>query len=96
MSNSNNSKESLQAINELFNKKSKTTQVKEINVEGKTWDEKIEAGFNEYFSTIGSKLSERTEDSDIDPLNFVTPVHDICFQLYYRRRGNRCVKFHSV
>jgi hypothetical protein len=30
------SKESWQAINELLNKKSKTTQVKEINVEGKT------------------------------------------------------------
>jgi hypothetical protein len=83
LSNSNNSKESWQAINELLNKKFKTTQVKEINVEGRTVtnDQKITAGFNEYFSTIGSKLSERTEDSDTDPLSFVTPVHDKVFNL---------------
>jgi hypothetical protein len=37
-----------------LNKKSKTAHVKEIDVEGKTVtnDEKIAAGFNEYFSTI--------------------------------------------
>ena len=58
LSNSNNSKESWQAINELLNKKSKTTQIKETNVEDKivTNDEEIAAGFNEYFSTIGCKL----------------------------------------
>ena len=42
-----------------FNKNSKTSQIREINFDGKTVtkDEEIAAGFNEYFSTIGSMLS---------------------------------------
>ena len=98
MSNSNNIKESWQAINELLNKKSKTTQVKEINVEGKTVtnDEKIAAGFNEYFSTTGSKLSERTEDSDTDPLSFVTPVHDKVFAFNFITVGEVIVALNLI
>ncbi|CAB4015173.1 RNA-directed DNA polymerase from transposon X-element [Paramuricea clavata] len=85
LSNSNNSKESWQSINELLNKKSKTSQIREINFEGETVinDEKIAAGFNEYFSTIGSKLSEGIKDGDIDPLSFMTVTHDDKFNFNF-------------
>lgn len=85
LSNSNNSKESWQTINELLNKKSKTTQIKQINIEGKTEtnDEKMADGFNEYFSTIGCRLAEGIKDSDIDPLSFVTPTHDNVFNFNF-------------
>ena len=76
LNNANNSKESWQAINEFLNKKSKTTNVKQLNV-GKqviTGDKNIASCFNQYFSTIGSKLAGNIKDSDIDPLSFVTPV----------------------
>ena len=48
LSNSNNSKESWRSINELLNKKSKTSQVREINFDGETVinDEKIAALMN--------------------------------------------------
>ena len=55
---------------ELLNKNSKTSQIREINFDGKTVtkDEEIAAGFNEYFSTIGSMLSKAIKDCDTDPL----------------------------
>ena len=56
LSDSKNSKESWQIINELLNKKSKTSQIREINFDGKTVTKDELAGFNEYFSTIGSML----------------------------------------
>ena len=70
LSDSKNSKESWQFINELLNKNSKTSQIREINFDGKTVtkDEEIAAGFNEYFSTIGSMLSKAIKDCDTDPL----------------------------
>ena len=85
LSNSNNSKESWQSINELLNKKSKTSQIREINFDGETVinDEKIAAGFNEYFSTIGSKLAEGIKDGDIDPLSFMTVTHDDIFNFNF-------------
>ena len=54
---------------------------REINFDGETVinDEKIAAGFNEYFSTIGSKLSEEIKDGDIDPLSFKTVTHNDIF-----------------
>ncbi len=74
--NANNSKESWQAINELLNKKPKTTQVKQLIVDNQTItdDKEIADCFNEYFSSIGSKLSNNIQNNDIDPLTFVTPV----------------------
>ena len=80
MSDSKNSKESWQCINELLNKKSKTSQIREINFDGKTVltkDEEIAAGFNEYFSTVGSMLSKAIKDYDTDPLSFLTVAHNI-------------------
>ena len=76
LSNANNSKESWQAINEFLNKKSKTTNVKQLIVGEQviTGDKNIASCFNQYFSTIGSKLADNIKDSDIDPLSFVTPV----------------------
>ncbi len=39
-----------------------------------TDDKKIADCFNEYFSSIGSKLLDNIQNNDIDPLTFVTPV----------------------
>ena len=46
-----------------------------------TNDEEIAAGFNEYFSTIGSMLSEAIRDCDTDLLSFSTVTHDNIFNL---------------
>ncbi len=58
---------------------------REINFDGETVinNEKIAAGFNEYFSTIGSKLSEGIKDGDIDPLSFMTVTHDDIFNFNF-------------
>jgi SLT domain-containing protein len=76
LANSINSKESWQTINELLNRKSKTTTMNEINMNGKTivGDEEIAKEFNKYFSEVGKKLAEEIPDNDIDPLHYVTPV----------------------
>ncbi len=76
LSNSTNSKESWQTINELLNRTSKTTAINEININGKTTvgDEEIAKEFNKYFSEVGKKLAEEIPDNDIDPLHFVNPV----------------------
>ena len=83
MSNSNNSKESWQFINELLNKKSKNNQIREISFDGKTVkkDEEIAADFNKYFSTIGSTLFGVIKDSDTNPLSFLTVMHDNIFNI---------------
>ena len=85
LSDSKNSKESWQFINELLNKISKTSQIREINFNGKTVtkDEEIAAGFNEYFSTIGSMLPKATKDCDTDPLSFLTVTHDDIFNFNF-------------
>ncbi len=58
---------------------------REINFDGETVinDEKIAAGFNEYFSTIGSKLSEGIKDGDIDLLSFMTVTHNDIFNFNF-------------
>ena len=54
-SNANNSKDSWQAVNELLNKKPKSTQVKQLNVDDQiiTKHRNIADRFNQYFSSIG-------------------------------------------
>ena len=76
LSNANNSKNSWQAINELLNKKPKSTQVTQLNVDDQviTGDRNIADCFNQYFSSIGCKLSESIQDINIEPMAFVTPV----------------------
>ena len=85
LSDSKNSKESWQFINELLNKNSKTSQIREINFDGKTVtkDEEIAAGFNEYFPTIGSMLSKAIKDCDTHPLSFLTVTHDNIFNFNF-------------
>ena len=55
LANSNNSKESWQTMNELLNRKSKTTKINRIIINDKAivGDEEIANKFNEYFSEIG-------------------------------------------
>ena len=79
MSNANNSKDSWQAINELLNKKPKSTQVTQLNVDDQviTGDKNIEDCFNQYFSSIGCKLSDNIQKINIDPLAFITPVENL-------------------
>ena len=80
-SNAKNSKESWQTINELLNKKPKTTEVKELDINGQliTDDDEIADAFNQYFSTIGSTLSDKIIGNGIDPMRFVTPIEDSLF-----------------
>ena len=76
LTNSSNSKESWQAINELLNRKPKPTRVNQIIEDDKiiTNNEDIANSFNQYFSSIGCKLSDNIRDDGTDPLSFVTPV----------------------
>ena len=76
LANSNNSKESWQTINELLNRKSKTTKINQIIINDKAivGDEEIANKFNEYFSEIVKKLAEEIPDNDFDSLHYVTPV----------------------
>ena len=76
LSNAKNSKESWRTINELLNKKPKTSEIKELDINGQliTDDDKIAEAFNQYFSTIGSTLSDKITDNCTDPMNFVTPL----------------------
>ena len=57
-SNAKNSYDTWQAINSLLNKKSKSIQISELNVENRSvkGDENIASSFNDYFSTIGAKF----------------------------------------
>ena len=79
LSNANNSKDSWQAINELLNKKPKSTQVTQLNVDDQviTGDRYIADCFNQYFSSIGCKLSDNIQKIDTDPMAFVTPVESL-------------------
>ena len=74
--NANNSKNSWQAVNELLNKKPTSTQITQLNVDDQvtTGDTNIADCFNQYFSSIGCKLSESIQGINIEPMAFVTPV----------------------
>ena len=78
-SNVNNSNEGWQYINELLNKRSKSTQVTQLDVEGQiiSGDAKIANCFNEYFSSIGGKLSEYIQNVDIDLMIFIKPKQNL-------------------
>ena len=81
LSNAKNSKESWPTINELLNKKPKTTEVKELDINGQlvTDDDEIADAFNQYFSTIGSTLSDKIRSNGTDPMRFVTPIDGSLF-----------------
>jgi hypothetical protein len=66
-----NSHNSWQAINSLPNKRSKTTEIPELQIENRSvkGDEIIASCFNDYFFTIGSTLSNVT-GIDSDSLRF--------------------------
>ena len=76
LGNAKNSYDSWQAINSLLNKKSKFTQISELNVGNRSvkGDENIASSFNDYFSTIGAKLANNLTDIDSDPMRFVPYV----------------------
>ena len=58
--NAKNLKESWKIINELSNRRYKTTNIKEIHVDGRfvTEEVRIAENFNEYFSNIGPTLAD--------------------------------------
>ena len=90
LANSNNSKESWQTMNELLNRKSKTTKINQIIINDKAivGDEEIANKFNEYFSEMGKKLAEEIPDNDFYPLHYVTPVsNSFTFHANNIRRG---------
>ena len=60
LTNCSNSKESRQAINELLNREPKLTWVNQIIEDDKiiTNNEDIANSFNQYFSSIGCRLSD--------------------------------------
>ena len=72
--NSKNSADSWKTINELLNKKSKTTTLNAISVNNEvvTGDKNIANEFNKYFATIGPNLAKNISTTDVDPLKYVT------------------------
>ena len=94
LTNAKNSKESWKVINELSNKKSKTTNVNELLVNGNTitGDKNIAEAFNQYFSTIGPQLARNIQHCVLDPLSYVTlPSHaQILFRKHYQ--CEMCIK----
>ena len=76
LGNAKNCYDSWQAITSLPNEISKTTEIAELQIENRSvkGDENIASCFNDYFSTIGSKLISNVTGIDSDPLRFVPPV----------------------
>ena len=70
-----NSKDSWNIINELLNKKSKTTSIKELIIDHNkiTDDKDIANEFNNFFCKIGPQLAKNIPRSDLDPLYYVIP-----------------------
>jgi hypothetical protein len=67
LSNAKNSKESWQANNELLNKRSKTTQIKQLNINDRViTDDEIK------WQTVSMNTFQQLT---ADPMSFVTPVH---------------------
>lgn len=60
-------------------KHSKTTKVTHLEVDGTniTGDINIANSFNDYFSTIGSKLADNSQYNDIDTLRYVTSASSV-------------------
>ena len=75
LENSTNSKDSWNIINELLNKKSKTTSIKELTIDHNkiTDDKDIANELNNFFCKIGPQLAENIPRSDLDPLYYVIP-----------------------
>ena len=82
LGNAKYSNDSWQAINSLLNKKSKSIQISELNVENRSvkGDENIASSLNDYFSTIGAKPANNLTDIDTDPMRFVPSVSNACFR----------------
>ena len=83
LGNAKNSYDSWQAINSLLNKKSKSIQISELNVENRSvkGDENIASSFNDYVSTIEAKRANNLTDIDSDPMRFVPSVSNtFCFR----------------
>ena len=78
LENSTNSKDNWNIINELLNKKSKTTSIKELIIHHKITDDKdIANELNNFFCKIGPQLAENIPRSDLDPLYYVTPEKNV-------------------
>ena len=93
LENSTNSKDSWNIINELLNKKSKTTSIKELIVDHNkiTDDKDIANEFNNFFCKIGPQLAKNMPRSDLDPLYYVTPEENV-----FEFRNVRSVELVSV
>ena len=82
LQNSKNSKEGWNTLNNLLNRKSKTTIVNELSVDhGKnvTQDKDIVDEFNKFFTSIGPKLANNIADngSSPDPLSYIDQVANV-------------------
>ena len=79
LENSKNCKDGWKTINELLNKKSKSTIINKIKTENVevTGDKNIAEEFNRYFSTIGPKLGDNLPSSEINPMSYVTPSSQV-------------------
>ena len=79
MENSTDSKDSWNIINELLNKKCKTTSIKQLIIHHKkiTDDKDFANEFNNFFCKIGPQLAENIPRSDLDPLCYVIPEKNV-------------------
>ena len=69
-----NSKDSWRFINHLLNRKTTTTTINQITVNGQTitGNDNIANEFNNYFCEIGPKLAQTIPPSNVDPLQYIT------------------------
>ena len=69
-------------MNEFLNNASKTTIINElIHGEKVLGDDKIANEFNLFLLSIGTRLAQNNNPSDVDPLSFITPTsHNFQFQ----------------
>ena len=78
-----NPKEMWKTINKLTNKKSKSTTITKIEVDGKIVEDPTEIAdtFNTYFNEIGIKLAQELPEVIKKPESFIQPSNSI-FELH--------------
>ena len=75
-------KKSWEVINELLNNALESATINELIVDGeKVLDDHIAIELNKFFSSVGTRVAQYINPSDVDPLAFITPTsHNFQFQ----------------
>ena len=81
--NKKNLKNTWNLLNELMNRKTSTNQITEIRsgAESITDSKNIAETFNEFFTSIGPKISNSVPSVNKDPLSYITPHNETEFDI---------------